>query len=907
MIVSDNELEHYGILRKSGRYPWGSGKDDVSRATAFLSYVDDLRKKGVSEKDIAAGLGTNENPFSSTNLRQTKTIARNVKRAADEAEVQRLKAKGMGNTAIARQMGVNESSVRSLLNPSTKANQDILQTTTEVLRKQVDEKKYVDVGLGNEALLGISKEKFGAAKALLKDEGYREYYVKVEQAGMPGKFTTVKTLVPPNTTYSELYKNRFSIQPVQSWSEDGGRTFKEIVPPKSLDSSRIVVRYGPDGGSKMDGVIELRPGVGELSMGESRYAQVRIMVDGTHYLKGMAVYSNDLPKGVDVRFNTNKDDTGNKLDSMKKIKDDPENPFGSTTRQRYYLDSNGKEQLSVLNNVGSKPGSYEEGGWEGWSRNLSSQMLSKQTPALAKQQLMQRLAEHKAEYEDIKSLTNPVVKAKLLQTFADRLDSGVSDLKAAALPRQGNFVILPAPFMKEHEIYAPKYNNGEKLVLIRHPHGGVFEIPELTVNNRNLKAKALFGNLQDAVGIHPKAAQKLSGADFDGDTVVAIPNNKKLIKTSASLEGLKNFDPVTRYPGYEGMKKLEGKSKQREMGEVSNLITDMTIRRAPEHEIAAAVRHSMVVIDAEKHNLNYKQSAIDNNIKSLRQKYQPKEDGGYGGASTLISRAGSQARVLDRTLRKASEGGPYDPETGKKVYTPTGETFLKRRVLKDGTVRETTEYRMGKSTKLAEVEDAKDLIVGRGSTMERVYAEHANQVKALANDVRKSYLGVPNAEYDPQAAKTYAKEVGALQAKYNTALKAKPLERTAQLLANAEIEAKRRASPGIGGDDLKKVRNQAIAKARLRLSTNKEATRIEITPREWQAIQAGAISHTRLKHLLDLTDLDVIRKYAMPREKVGLSGAKASRARLMLARGYTQAEVATALGISTSTLSSSLK
>ena len=59
----------------------------------------------------------------------------------------------------------------------------------------------------------------------------------------------------------------------------------------------------------------------------------------------MAVYSDDLPPGVDVVFNTNKTKDKGKLDVLKKIKDDPDNPFGSLIKaggQSYYTDKDGK-------------------------------------------------------------------------------------------------------------------------------------------------------------------------------------------------------------------------------------------------------------------------------------------------------------------------------------------------------------------------------------------------------------------------------------------------------------------------------------------------------------------------------------------------------------------------------------
>ena len=66
-------------------------------------------------------------------------------------------------------------------------------------------------------------------------------------------------------------------------------------------------------------MIYVRPGVKDLRIGDKRYGQVRIMVDGTHYLKGMAVYKDDLPPGKDIVFNTNKHNTGRKKDAMKEL------------------------------------------------------------------------------------------------------------------------------------------------------------------------------------------------------------------------------------------------------------------------------------------------------------------------------------------------------------------------------------------------------------------------------------------------------------------------------------------------------------------------------------------------------------------------------------------------------------
>ena len=870
-----DSIMHYGTPRHSGRYPWGSGKEPYQGGESFLATVKQLRKDGYSDSDIAEGMG-----ISSTLYRARISSAKAEQRAAMRAQVLRLKDKGMSNVAIGEKLGVNESQIRSLLKPVEKEKTDILKMTKDTLKKQVDEQAYIDVGPGVELYAGVTRTRLNTAVAALQDEGYTVHYIKIPQVGAPGNFTTMKVVAKPGTSYSEVFKNTEHIRPMSVYSEDHGRTFKEVAPPVSLSSKRISVRYGPDGGADMDGVIELRRGVDDISLGSAKYAQVRIAVDGTHYLKGMAMYSDDLPDGVDVRFNTNKERAENKLDALKKVSDDPESPFGAVVRNKFYNDKNGKTKQSVLNVVN------EEGDWDEWSKTLSSQVLSKQTPSLAKQQLELVYNQRKADYDEIMSLTNPVVKKRLLESFADGADSASVRLKAAALPRQRTQVILPITSMKPTEIYAPNFNDGEKVALIRFPHGGTFEIPELTVNNKNPKAKSIMGQAKDAVGIHHSVASRLSGADFDGDTVLVIPNGKRSIKTSSPLKGLVGFDPQRDYPAYEGMKVITPRSKQQKMGDISNLITDMTIRGATEDELARAVRHSMVVIDSEKHKLNWKQSYLDNQIAPLKQKYQ---GGANKGAATLISRAKSDKRVNERRLRKQSEGGPIDIKTGEKVYIETGNSYQNN----GKTIRNIT-----KSTKMEEAKNAFD--ISSGTVMEAVYASHANRLKALGNQARLSYLNTGTSAYSPAAAKTYSDEVKSLNSKLNIALRNAPKERQAQLFANIEIKARIAANPSLESSDIKKLKGIALAKARSRVGAKK--VNVEITPKEWDAIQAGAIHASKLADILSNTDLDVVKQYAMPKPKAGLTTAQQSRAKVLLAAGYPQSDVANALGVSVSTV-----
>jgi DNA-binding CsgD family transcriptional regulator len=897
-------IKHYGTPRHSGRYPWGSGDNPEQRNKSFLGYVNKLKEQGLSEIEIANGLG-----MSTTQLRTRKSIAKSELRAAMAAEAQRYKEKNMSNIAIGERMGLNESSVRALLNPILQLRSNIAVATSNMLRDTIAKKGVIDIGAGVETHIGISKEKLKTAVSLLEEEGYNVHYVDVLQLGT-GKYTSIKVLAPPGMEYPEIYKNRSDIKTISDfvYSKDGGKSYDGLNPSlfKGVNSDKVMVRYKEDGGSSKDGVIELRRGVDNLNLGNQKYAQVRIGVDGTHFLKGMAMYTDDIPKGYDIIYNTNKSKETPKTSVFKEMKPNLDNPFGATIKP------NGQKGfLHVVN---------EEGDWNEWSRNISSQVLSKQSPALAKRQLDLARGLKQEEFDEILQITNPVVKKKLLQDFADGVDAASVHLKAAALPRQANKVILPINSLKETEIYAPTFKNGETVVLIRHPHGGVFEIPEVRVNNKNSVAKSVMGDAIDAIGIHPNVAKKLSGADFDGDTVLVIPNNSKDIRTAPSLKALKDFDTKEAYPPYDGMTTIDGgiyqsstgkvdykgkkpnlAPKQMKMGDVSNLITDMTIKGATADEIARAVKHSMVVIDSEKHHLNYRQSAIDNNVAALKKKYQ---GGERSGASTLISKAGSEKRVPFREEGKKIVVNPVtgktkrvyiDPRTGKKLYEEVGGTFVNK---KGQIIKRTT-----KTTRIAEEDDALNL--SSGTKIETVYGEYANDLKAMANRARRELIITPNLVYSPSARETYSQEVSSLRAKLNVAFRNKPQERQAQLLANKIVSTKKEANPDLSKADLKRIKGQALEEARARTGAKKQ--KIVITDKEWDAIQLGAVSNSVLSQIIANTDVDALKIRATPRTKYKMTDSKIAKAKLMAARGYTTSEIASALGVSTSTIQETIK
>lgn len=895
--IAEEILMHYGMPRRSGRYPWGSGNNPYQHSGDFLSRVDELKKQGLKETDIAKTMG-----LTTTQLRTQMSLAKDERRALQVATAKGLREKGYSLNEIADKMGFNnDSSVRSLLNETSEARMNQAKATAEFLRKQIDEKGMIDVGTGVERELGISKEKLNQALYMLELEGYPVYGGRVPQATNPGKFTTLSVICPPGTEHKDVYdfENIHSLKDYISY--DDGDSFKKAFEyPESMSSDRLKIRYAEDGGVNKDGVIEIRRGVEDLSLGDSHYAQVRIMVDGTHYLKGMAVYSDDLPDGVDVLFNTNKKTGTPMTDVLKKVKDDPDNPFGSLIKehggQSYYNDPNGKytdpvtgkkQSLSLINKRA------EEGDWGEWSDHLPSQFLSKQSMTLIKKQLGLAAADKQAEFDEICSLTNPTVKKALLKSFSDDCDAAAVHLQAAALPRQKYQVILPLTSIKDGEVYAPNYKDGETVALIRYPHGGTFEIPILTVNNKQLEGRKVLGNTPaDAIGINSKVAERLSGADFDGDTVMVIPCNssrsKVKITSTPALKGLEGFDPKLEYGG-----KKEGtfkpmKNTQTEMGKISNLITDMTLKGATQDELARAVRHSMVVIDAEKHKLDYKQSEIDNGIASLKKKYQGTvdADGRYHeGAATLISRAKSETSVLKR------KGSPKINDDGSLSYKEVIEEYTD----KDGKVKVRTQ----KSTKMAETRDARTL--SSGTPQEEAYADYANKMKSLANQARKEMVNTGKIAYSASAKAAYEPEVTSLMAKLNVALKNAPRERQAQVIANATVAAKKKDNPDMTSSEIKKANQQALSSARASVGAKRNS--IEITDREWEAIQAGAISENKLTQILNNTNIDTLRQMAMPRATTSLSTAKVNRISAMSNSGYSTSEIADALGVSTSTVS----
>ena len=198
------ELMHYGIPRRSGRYPWGSGEDPYQRTRDFLSRVEELKKQGWTEtpENIKKEFG-----LSTKEYRNEKTIAKDQRRMTDVARAKSLAADGKGSTEIGKIMGMPESTIRSLLNPKSEERMLLTRDTVDFLRKQVDEKGMVDVGTGVDRELNISKERLDLALYYLESkEGYPVYTGGVPQVTNKGQQTVQRVLCVPGTQHKEIYE-----------------------------------------------------------------------------------------------------------------------------------------------------------------------------------------------------------------------------------------------------------------------------------------------------------------------------------------------------------------------------------------------------------------------------------------------------------------------------------------------------------------------------------------------------------------------------------------------------------------------------------------------------------------------------------------------------------------------------
>lgn len=876
---------HYGRGHqsggKSGRYPWGSGDSRIH----FTEAVNTLKESGITDKtQQAKALGISRNELQAHLSGERNAIKEEITRRGHE-----LVGTGLSVNQSAKELGVPEASLRLYLSdtaPSTHAARiERAKQVTDMYRKALAEQSgYIDVGAGTEHQIGITKYQKDMALESLKSEGYSVHKVRLRNLTNPDKPITTQVLTKNPDLYDVQGKHALDVQ-LPNYQYEGVK-LTGIKKPVDVPWSEVKISYGKNGENDKDGTILVRRGLPEADMGGAHYAQVRISVGGTHYMKGMAMYGDDadfkgLPSSTKFIFHTNKPSSKAPQDVLKKQKDNPLNPFESSIRR----------QKGVFNIVN------QEGDWAEYRTTLASQFLSKQSVSYVKERLADTFKRDKTDYNDIMSVTNPVIKKKLLADLvgdpADTTKRGSIDTKQFHMRAVGEAgtrykTLISNPWLKINEVYAPDYENGDHLVLVRYPHGGTFELPDLVVNNKASKSKKLLGNAIDGIGIHPETAKKLSGADFDGDTVIAIPNNHGKIKYRKSLPGLKEFDPndyeltskadlpyegtrknrytgadekVTIYPG----KHITPRYKQTEMGNVSNLITDMTIKGATDTELARAVKYSMVVIDSEKHHLDYGAAKSAYAINALQKKYMTKINPDTGrksvGANTLISVA------------------KHESEKGE------GKGSLVSKLASEG--------------KLSKINS--------GSPVEKVYQTYIENLQSIKNEGQKAISTIDIPKRDPKATKLYSKEVISLNSKIKSIASQAPLERKAQVEANSAFKEYIESNPTISSDRKKSLKSEMLNNARLSNGIDPYDKKVHISEPEWDAIQANAISKTSLEKLLSKADMDELRGYATPKTKLTVPPAKlASIKRMMADDRYTLAEIAQSTGISANTIKSAL-
>ncbi|MBP5700001.1 MAG: TetR family transcriptional regulator [Methanobrevibacter sp.] len=944
----EDSLQHYGTPRHSGRYPWGSGENPYQRNEDFHRVYNDLKAQGMTDAEMAR-----EFDCSINELKARRSMSSQQEKERQRIRVVRLHDnKGMGWTAIAKEMGLkNESTARSIYKNAKEPKKQLNQQVADRLEKILKEKGgFLDISTGTELgypwsdnapKTGISSSQLRTASIMLREKGYSVQTINLRQVTNPGQYTNTTVLAPAGTSKKDIINNLEQLHSVEDYTPDAGRTWWVPEWPEAIDRSRVYVKYPDEGGAERDGMVEIRPGVKDLSLGDMAYAQVRIAVKNcdvegkvddygkpeptTRYIKGMAVYSDEIPEGYDIVVNSSKARSKGDAKAFKPIKDttDVDAVFGAkimANGQDHYIGDDGKEHLGLINKVNG------EGTWQGWSKTLPSQMLSKQPKELIKRQLNLTYAEALDEFNEIKNYTNDVVRQKALEEFASQCDSAAVDLKAAALPRQQSHVLIPINTLKDNEVYAPGYKNGEEVVLIRYPHEGTFQIPRLIVNNKNKEGTKFIGKMApDAIGINHNVAEIMSGADFDGDTVTVIPTSKIVnIKNRPPLEGLVGFDAKAEYPYREGMKHLDKKRTQTEMGVISNLITDMTMIGAKDEELVRVVKYANTVIDADKHNLDWQRSYKENDIESLKKKYQVKydKDGnviGYGGAGTLLSRAGSEAHILEQQLAKIDENTgelkkAWRPDaSGELMYMPTGRTRMVPEKNKDGSFKLDAEGKKiykeepvrQKVSKMSQVDDARQLMSNpqKGYIQEELYAEYANNMKHLAIQARKEAMAIKPEKCNPEAREAYKAEVDSLNAKLENAKRNAPKERQAQVIANVVMKELKEANPGMDNEKVKKEAQLQIAKARASVGANKKDVQVNIEPREWEAIQKNAISPSKLREILKNADSDKIKKLASPQvNSNALPKTKQNLIKSMATSGFTLEEIAERLGVSKATV-----
>lgn len=531
-----NILEHYGTKRHSGRYPWGSGDNPYQHSGDFLSRVEVLKKKGLSEKDILESINDSlpkEYQMSLSEFRVAKRTAIHERKTSEYEQIHKLKDEDhLGWTEIANQLGMSESSVRSKYAGNADKKAQRAKNIAETLKKEVDKKGMIDVSEGANFALGVTDTELqDAAYTLEAEYGYKRYGVGIKQPTNNRQQTNIMVLAKPEFDQKYAYNHQEQIDSLGDYhTDDGGETFTKLQRPSSLDSSRVAIRYGDEGGLDKDGVMEIRRGVPDLDLGKSHYAQVRILVDGDHYLKGMAVYSDDLPDGVDVKLDYKRSEQENGIPELKQkwqIRVDEEGAIhygGAST-----LLSRRKQTVRVPERRGSVRVDKETGEYiyKESGRTFTDPKTGKERKAEDTVSLI-------SETKDARTLSSGTIQENLYADFSNKLKAMANQARKEAVNMKGLEYSPSAA-----KTYAPevaslkeKYNN----MIANKPK----ERKAMLIANANIKAKIQEQGLDPNISEDKKVIKKISSVEMQRarDSVGASGRKSKVTFTDREWEAV---------------------------------------------------------------------------------------------------------------------------------------------------------------------------------------------------------------------------------------------------------------------------------------------------------------------------------------------------------------------------------
>src|SRR5699024_3398393 len=240
------------------------------------SRVNELKGSGKSEREILDIINSElpkEYQLGTTEFRVAQRRAKHDRRQLQYDRIRSLKEDGLTATEIGREMGLNESTVRSILNSGVTERVGRAEEIAKTLKDEVDRKGMIDISEGAERVLGVTEGQLDEAAYILEAEyGYKRYGVGVKNTTNPRQQTNTTVLAKPEFDQKYAYQHQDQIQALGDYHFDSDTgVARKLQRPSSLDSSRVAVRYAEDGGIDKDGVIEIRRGVADLDLGKSHY------------------------------------------------------------------------------------------------------------------------------------------------------------------------------------------------------------------------------------------------------------------------------------------------------------------------------------------------------------------------------------------------------------------------------------------------------------------------------------------------------------------------------------------------------------------------------------------------------------------------------------------------------------